>query len=56
MTKETIELFYQELYQDPEFIEYLEQKNLEYMEGMDKYYETLQIEEIVILPDNCELP
>ena len=55
-TKKQIDEFYEELYKDPEFIQYQEQKRLEWMEGMDRYFETLQMEDMVILPDNCELP
>jgi hypothetical protein len=58
ITQKQIDEFYQELYNDPEFIEYMEQKHIEWMEGMDKYYKTLQQEQMIILPnDICyELP
>jgi len=42
--KEQIEMYYEELYNDPDFIRYLELKHEEWMEGMSKHYETLQNE------------
>jgi hypothetical protein len=44
MTQFDIDTFYEELFNDPDFIAYEEQKRIEWMDYMDKEYERLQNE------------